>query len=97
MHLCLYKESELVSFDNKTLGVGYTSTTMPLLIRFEEVFGVDSQFNLLCEKHVLSIICQHQIVTLAFYSQEMQKCWSTFVSNHAGQSELKAHNNVELW
>jgi len=84
LHLCLSKEKESGFRRSSFVGRPVANeTTLPL----EDYFGIDSQFELDKEKHVMAIICRKRVFTLAFYNQEVLESWKDFISHQLGEGK----------
>jgi hypothetical protein len=85
--LCLWKESEVSSHRSTVLcsNDDRFSLSGTSVILLEEVYGIDSDFELDFEKYVLSIVCRQRIITLAFCSHETLALWCSFLNGIFGK------------
>ena len=79
-HLCLLKDHDISSI-HRSLAGGSSIVPSSRLISLDHFLGTESEFELDSEKHVLSLICRHRIVTLAFHNQQTAHCWQAFIDH----------------
>ena len=56
-------------------------------IPLKDYFGIVSGFPLAKEDHVMAIVCQQDVILLAFQNRETQIAWELTVRKHLGEGQ----------